>query len=77
MARRRPIPGDLASLVDTMFSEVLTPEERGELLVHIREWEKQNPDVTPAQRVTGWIDVAYAFQAGRPPLPAPLIEEGT
>ena len=45
-----------------MFGEVFTAEERADLLAWIRAWEAENPDVTAAQRVTGWIDVAYAFQ---------------
>ena len=46
-----------------MFAEVLTPEERAGLLEWIRVWEEANPGATSAQRVTGWIDVAYAYQA--------------
>lgn len=55
-------PRDVSVLVDTMFEAVLTPPERAELLVWIRRWEAENPDVDAAHRVTGWIDVAYAFQ---------------
>jgi hypothetical protein len=53
---------DVVALVDTMFGEVFTAEERADLLTWIRAWEAENPDVTAAERVTGWIDVAYAFQ---------------
>lgn len=67
MAQGRPPVRDLAALVDNMFSNVLGPDERAELLVRIREWEQLNPDVSPAQRVTGWIDVAYAFQTEQRP----------
>ena len=73
---------DVAVLVDSMFGEVFTAEERADLLTWIRAWEAENPDVTAAQRVTGWIDVAYAFQergvsvpSWRPPKPAPLPAE--
>ena len=76
MKRRPPEPGNLAALVDNMFANVLTVDERRELLVHIRAWEEANPDVTPAERVTGWIDVAYAFQAERPPSPLPKEPPG-
>jgi hypothetical protein len=73
---------DVAVLVDSMFGEVFTVEERVDLLTWIRAWEAENPDVTAAQRVTGWIDVAYAFQergvsvpSWRPPAPAAASAE--
>ena len=60
-----------------MFGEVFTPEERGNLLTWIQAWEDENPGVSAAERVTGWIDVAYAFQergvsvpSWRPPMTA-------
>lgn len=56
---------DVAALVDNMFAEVLTPDERVGLLEWIRVWEDANPGATSAERVTGWIDVAYAYQARR------------
>jgi hypothetical protein len=56
---------DVSTLVDTMFEAVLTPDERAELLVWIRRWENENPDVDNAHRITGGIDVAYAFQENR------------
>ncbi len=46
-----------------MFELVLDESERCELLEWIREWEAANPSVDAAHRVTGWIDVAYDFQA--------------
>ena len=63
-------PQPIAALVENMFSEVFTAEERAGLLEHIEAWESENPDVTAAQRVTGWIDVAYAYQARQRPRPA-------
>jgi hypothetical protein len=69
---------DVAALVDSMFGEVFTAEERADLLAWIQSWETENPEVTAAERVTGWIDVAYAFQergvslpSWRPPRAAP------
>lgn len=73
---------DVAVLVDSMFGEVFTADERADLLTWIRAWEAENPGVTAADRVTGWIDVAYSFQErgvspsssrphGTPPRPAP------
>jgi hypothetical protein len=62
-----PVPVDsgtpvtLETLVDRMFDRVLEASERAELLAWIRAWEAANPDVDNAHRVTGWIDVAYAF----------------
>ena len=53
-----------------MFDQVLTESERAELLVWIRRWEDAHPDADPAHRVTGWIDVAYAFQTRTEPLRA-------
>ena len=53
---------DVTVLVDTMFAEGLMPDERADLLTWIHAWEAENPDVTAAERVTGWIDVAYSFQ---------------
>ena len=49
---------DVAVLVDRMFGEVFTVDERADLLTWIQAWEAENPDVTAAERVTGWIDVA-------------------
>lgn len=63
-----PVPlseRDLTRLVDHMFDQVLGEEERVELLAWIRRWESANPGVDAAHRVTGWIDVAYEFQARR------------
>lgn len=45
-----------------MFGDVLTADECADLLAWIRAWETENPHVTSAERVTGWIDVAYAYQ---------------
>jgi hypothetical protein len=75
---------DVAALVDRMFGEVFTDDERADLLTWIRAWEAENPDVTAAERVTGWIDVAYSFQergvslpSWRPPSTAPLTSEAS
>lgn len=60
---------DVEALVGHMFEQVLTGPERAELLIWNHRWEAANPDLDPAHRVTGWIDVACAFQArldGRP-----------
>ncbi|HYO17064.1 MAG TPA: hypothetical protein VES02_00150 [Dermatophilaceae bacterium] len=54
---------DAQALVEHLFEQVLTDPERAELLIWIHRWEAANPDADPAHRVTGWIDVAYAFQA--------------
>lgn len=43
---------------------VFEAAERAELLTWIRAWEDAHPDVDNAHRITGWIDVAYAFQSG-------------
>jgi len=59
-------PMSVDSLVDRMFDQVLDRDERAELMVRIRAWEAANPDVDNAHRITGWIDVAYEFQARRP-----------
>lgn len=77
MIKRPTPPTDVARLVDNMFSEVLTPQERAELLVWIHEWEDAHPDVDAAHRVTGWIDVAYAYQARARRTPAPDPEPDT
>jgi hypothetical protein len=53
----------LATLVDHLFDQVLDAAERAELLTWIEAWEAENPDVDNAHRITGWIDVAYTFQA--------------
>jgi len=63
VAQRVGLPAHLETLVDHMFDQVLDAQERSELLAWIRAWEDANPDVDNAHRVTGWIDVAYAFQA--------------
>lgn len=61
VAPPRPVR-DISTLVESMFADVFTDDERTILLERIREWERENPDVGQAQRVTGWIDVAYAYQ---------------
>jgi hypothetical protein len=58
-----PAEAHLETLVDHMFDQVLEGSERAELIEWIRHWEAANPDVDNAHRITGWIDVAYAFQA--------------
>ena len=63
MVARLVRPADLEPLVHHMFDQVLEESERAELLLWIRRWEADNPDVDAAHRITGWIDVAYAFQA--------------
>ena len=65
VARTVDSPANLERLVEHMFDQVLGPLERAELLGWIAEWERANPDVDAAHRVTGWIDVAYAYQAHR------------
>ncbi len=52
-------------LVDNMFRDVLTEEERAELVARIRTWEVENPGLSPSQRISAWIDIAYDYQAGR------------
>ncbi len=64
-------PLSLVGMIDRMFDQVLTEDERVELLAWIEEWETANPDADSAHRVTGWIDVAYAFQARTPRTPRP------
>jgi hypothetical protein len=61
---KRITPSNVERLVEHMFDQVFGEEERAELLACIHEWEAANPDVDPAHRVTGWIDVAYLYQAG-------------
>jgi hypothetical protein len=63
VANQAATPGDLDRLVEHMFDQVFTESERAELLVWIHRWEAENPEVDSALRVTGWIDVAYSFQA--------------
>jgi hypothetical protein len=63
VATRSNASASIESLVDHMFDQVLTADERAELLIRIRAWEAANPDVDNAHRITGWIDVAYEFQA--------------
>jgi hypothetical protein len=52
----------VADVVNRMFADVFTDDERAELLEWIQAWEDAHPDVPQAERVTAWIDVAYAFQ---------------
>ena len=56
----------LEHLVQNMFQDVFTPEERAGLLVLIEAWEAENPNSSAHMRVTAWIDIAYRFQAERP-----------
>jgi hypothetical protein len=63
VARQVVTPTSIEHLVEHMFDQVFTEAERAELLECIRAWERANPDVDAAHRVTGWIDVAYDYQA--------------
>lgn len=63
MATRALTAETVERLVEHMFDQVLNESERGELLDWIHAWEAANPGVDAAHRVTGWIDVAYAFQS--------------
>jgi hypothetical protein len=58
-----PPARDVSALVETMFANVFTADERAALLDRIHEWERRNPEVDSAHRITGWIDVAYAYQS--------------
>lgn len=69
MLRRRPPKGDLDSLVSNMFRDVFTEDERADLHARIAAWERANPGRSGADRVTAWIDIAYAYQAERVPVP--------
>ena len=57
-----PTTRDVSALVEHMFADVFTAPERIGLLEWIQRWDEENPDVPSAHRVTGWIDVAYAYQ---------------
>lgn len=54
-----------AELVDSMFGSLFDEQERAQLLARIEAFDSDNPGLSNAQRITGWIDVAYAFQAER------------
>ena len=54
---------DLDGLVDQMFTDALSDDERAELLDWVRAWDVAHPDVDPAHRLIGWIDAAYAYQS--------------
>ena len=69
---RKDSAPDVAALVENMFADVLTPSERQDLLARIEAWEAANPGLSSAERITGWIDVAYEYQAEKgPTLPDP------
>lgn len=53
------------SLVESTFGRLCTDVERAELCERIRVWDAQNASRPTAERVIGWIDVAYRFQAER------------
>lgn len=64
---RKDSSPDVAALVENMFADVLTPSERQDLLARIELWEAANPGLSSAERITGWIDVAYEYQAEKGP----------
>jgi hypothetical protein len=69
MPSRTRAPLVVSDVVNRMFADAFTDDERTELAQWIEAWDAANPDVPQAQRLTGWIDVAYAFQergASRP-----------
>jgi hypothetical protein len=64
VAKQVVTQSNVERLVEHMFDQIFADDERVELLACIHEWERANPEVDPAHRVTGWIDVAYLYQAG-------------
>lgn len=62
-----PSHGDVSHLVDNMFRDVFTPDERAEFVERIIAMEGEGGVLPPAQRVMAWIDLAYEFQAERSP----------
>jgi hypothetical protein len=62
MPSRTRAPLVVADVVNRMFADAFADDERTELAQWIEAWDAANPDVPQAQRLTGWIDVAYAFQ---------------
>ena len=75
MARPVDPSRTIEKLVDHMFDQVFADAERTELLTWIRRWDIENPDVDAAHRLTGWIDVAYAFQMRRTRPVTPVHDE--
>lgn len=68
MLRRRSPGPSLDDLVENMFCDVFNEDERRDLQERIAAWEAANPDRPAAERVTAWIDIAYALQSGRVPV---------
>lgn len=65
MTAPQPREPQIDHLVDHMFHNVLTDDERGELIARIRAWEAANPGLPASARISAWIDIAYEYQAGR------------
>lgn len=60
---RRPRTVD--ELVDRMFADVFSEDQRIALRSRVAAWEAANPGAKASVRVEAWIDIAYAFQAER------------
>lgn len=65
MAEPESRESQIDHLVDNMFRDVLSDEERAELIARIRAWEHANPGLKASARISAWIDIAYDYQAGR------------
>lgn len=74
MAKKDPRAADIGGLVDHMFQDVFTEVERAALRDRIAVWESNNPGVTQAERVMGWIDVAYQYQMETEDLNRPVAD---
>lgn len=62
-------PRDVAHLVQHMFADVFTEDERAGLLAQITAWDAEHPDASPADRISAWIDIAYEYQSASRPEP--------
>ena len=67
MTARKSVSRDPSTLIDNMFQDVFSVEERAALRDRILAWEATQPQLSPADRITAWIDIAYTFQHERGP----------
>lgn len=52
-------------LLESTLGAPFSAEERAELRRRIEDWDMRHPQAQPSERVTAWIDLAYALQSER------------
>lgn len=64
---RRIRPEQIEAVLGRHFDSVFNPDERREFLERVHAWEDQEPDLTRAEQIAGWLNIAYNVAAEHQP----------